>query len=76
MSKLKDVIIIDPWLNFADFANNVEQKFLGEYSQFFKFSEGTKLRLVDLFDECKIKMSEDIIEAVKEKYPQFLIKKN
>ena len=74
MSELKDVIIIDPWLGFADFANNVERRFMGEYANFFKFPEGTKLRLINISDDSGIKMTPEIIDAVKEKFPQLVMK--
>ena len=76
MSDLKDVIIIDPWLGFADFANNVEQRFMSEYSSFFKFPEGTKLRIINMSDDSGIKMTPEMIDAVKEQYPQFVVKKS
>ena len=73
MSELKDVIIIDPWLGFADFADRVERRFMSEYSNFFKFPEGTKLRIINMTDDCGIRMTPETINTVKQNYPQFVI---
>ncbi len=74
MSKLKDVIIIDPWLGFADFAPNIERKFKGEYSKFFGIKDEYDIALTP-FAPQGIKFDSEIIETLREKYPQFIITK-
>lgn len=75
MSKLKDVIIIDPWLNFADFAPNVERRFKGEYSKFFGISEDMDIALSP-YTPQGMRFDADTINTLREKYPQLIIQKD
>lgn len=75
LSKLKDVLIIDPWLGFADYAPNYERRITSEFSQFFKIPEGYRVGL-DPLPKGETKITDKVIEFFKEKFPQFTINKN
>ncbi len=74
LKNLKDTLIIDPWLGFADFAPNVERKFKGEYSKFFKIRDEYDIALTPYAPQG-IKFDKKTISALRKEYPQFILKK-
>ena len=75
MSELKDTIIIDPWLGFADFAPNVELKFKSEFSKFFKIPENLDIALSTSFPN-RIEYNNNIITELRKKFPKLVISPN
>ena len=74
-AKLKDVLIIDPWLGFADFAPKAEEKFLKEFSRFFCIEDGSKI-ILDVYKDLEPKITTKVIEYFRQHFPQFIIDKN
>lgn len=75
MSKEKDLIIIDPWLGFADYAQNIEQKYRSLFPSCFNL---TGLKAGEEFyirPSESMKFEEEEFTNLKEIYPEFIIKK-
>ena len=75
LSKLKDVLIIDPWLGFAEFAPKAEEMFQKEYSRFFGLEDGSKIHL-DSFSDMEPPVTKEVIEYFKQNFPQFIMDKS
>ena len=73
LSKMKDLLIIDPWLGFADFAPKYEQKILADFHKFFGLSDNTNIYL-NPYVNSEPKITEKVIKYFKEHFPQFIIK--
>lgn len=74
LSKMKDLLIIDPWLGFADFAPKYEQKIKTDFHKFFNLSDDINLYLHPNTGSCP-KITEKVIKYFRENFPQFIIKK-
>lgn len=72
LSKMKNAIIIDPWLGIVDFAPNAEIKFKSEYNQFFKIPNDYRLALsCHVFGEPEIKTQ--AAKNLREKFPNLIL---
>ncbi len=72
LSKMKNLLIVDPWLGFADFAPKYEQKIIADFHRFFGLPDKTSVYLNPYcFGEPKI--NEKIINYFREHFPQFVI---
>lgn len=74
LSKMKDLLIIDPWLGFVEFAPKFEQRILKDYNQFFHIPSGSQLGLFTNCDYDPI-ISKSLSEKFREMFPQLLIQK-
>ncbi len=72
LSKMKDVLIIDPWLGFAEFAPKYEQRIKTDYHQFFQISDDQSV-LLNPYVHCEPKVSTNVIEYFKKHFPQINI---
>ena len=76
LSKLKDVIIVDPWLGIADYAPKVEEKYLKDFKKFFE-KPGQKIDNLSFssFSDSfgLIELSNSDVQILKNKFPQFQI---
>ncbi len=73
LSKLKDTLIIDPWLGIAEYAPKYEQLISSAYNRFFGIEDYHSVCLSTAgFGEPKI--SENLVKYFAHKYPQFFIK--
>ena len=75
LSKLKDVLIIDPWLGFAEFAPKAGEMFQKEYGRFFGLEEGNIIHL-DPLNNMEPHVTKEVIEYFRRHFPQFIINKN
>lgn len=73
-AKLKDVLIIDPWLGFAEFAPKAEEKFLKEYNQFFNLEDGSRI-ILDNYKDYEPTVTDQVIRYFRQHFPQFIIDK-
>lgn len=74
LSKMKDLLIIDPWLGFADFAPKYERKIIADYFKFFGLKEDKTSVYLNPFCFHEPKISEKVINYFRENFPQFIIK--
>lgn len=73
LSKMKNLLIIDPWLGFADFAPKYEQKIKTGYDKFFGLTEDTSLYL-NPNSGSEPKITQKVVNYFQENFPQFIIK--
>ena len=74
LSKMKDLLIIDPWLGFADFAPKYERKIIADYFKFFGLKENKTSVYLNPHCFGEPKISEKVINYFRENFPQFIIK--
>ena len=75
LSKMKDLLIIDPWLGFADFAPKYEQKIKADYHRFFGLSKDTSVYL-NPYCYKEPNITEKVINYFREHFPQLIINKD
>lgn len=69
---LKNIIVIDPWLGFADYANNAVVRYNSEFSSFLELDKYVPIH----FDvNSNPEVSQKTIDYMKKTYPQFIMKK-
>ena len=74
LGNLKNTIIIDPWLGFAEFAPNTEIKFKSEFNKFFQIPDGYSIALnTGGFGEPEI--PPESIEKLRKLFPNLILKK-
>lgn len=72
MSKLKDVIIIDPWLGIADFAQNAAMKYQNIFRKYLKLDI---LNHVNINPNAQVMpIPEKDFEALKKEFPSLILK--
>ncbi len=71
---LKNMIIIDPWLGFADYAHNAIIKYNSEYAKFLAL--GNKYVKLLFTSEQNPKITQSTIDYLKCNFPQFIQKKD
>lgn len=74
LSKMKDVLIVDPWLGFVDYAPNAERKFKYDFGKLFKIPEDCDVML-NPYAGSAPEVTESMAEFFKKNFPQFFIKK-
>lgn len=74
LTKLKNILIVDPWLGFVDYAPNAELKFKYDFAKFFKIPEDFSLML-NSYTHSEPEVSENAINFFKKNFPQFIINK-
>lgn len=72
LSHQKDVIIIDPWLGIADYAQNIENRYR-DCSNIFKLPENVRLA-ADTHVKESDTISENLFKTLKEMFPELIIK--
>lgn len=72
-SDLKNIIVIDPWLGFADFANNAVVRYNSEFSRFL----GLENKYEKLFFDTNVnpEISEKTVEFMRKTFPNLIQKK-
>lgn len=73
LSKMKDLLIADPWLGFVDFAPKYEQKILADYHKFFGLKDKSKVYL-NPSSAGEPTITENVINYFREHFPQLIIK--
>lgn len=69
LSKCKDVIIIDPWLGFADFAPKMQEKYNKDYSHLLDISANENLVISPQYLSHTDRLFNKDAELLKEKFP-------
>lgn len=72
LSKMKDLLIIDPWLGFADFAPKYEQKIKSDYHRFFQIPDGDSI-VLNPYVNPEPEISENLINYFKKHFPNMNI---
>lgn len=74
LSKMKNLLIIDPWLGFADFAPKYEQKIKADFHRFFGLADDASVALnPHCYSEPKV--TERVANYFREHFPQLIISK-
>ncbi len=71
---LKNIIVIDPWLGFADYANNAVVRYNSEFSGFLGLQKNYVPIHFDVNPNPEI--SQQTVDYMKKTYPQFIQKKD
>ena len=71
-SKIKNVIVIDPWLGIADFAENVAMKYQNIFRKHLKLNTSTHVKINPNAQVMPI--SEKDFEALKKEFPNLILK--
>ena len=71
LSRQKDVIIIDPWLGIADYAQNIENRYR-ENSNVFKLPDGIHIA-ADTHVKEDDTISERLFDNLREMFPELII---
>ena len=74
LSKLKDILIVDPWLGLVDYAPVADLKFKYDFARFFKIPDGYNIML-NPYTNKEPDVTENIFNFFKNNFPQFFIKK-
>ena len=74
LSKMKDLLIADPWLGFVDFAPKYEQKIIADYFKFFGLKEDKTSVYLNPFCFHEPKINEKVINYFREHFPQLILK--
>ena len=72
MSKIKNVIIIDPWLGIADFAQNAAMKYQNIFRKHLRLDKSTHVNINP--DALVMPIPERDIEALKKEFPNLILK--
>lgn len=75
LSKLNNVLIIDPWLGFADYAPQAEARFKSDFHKFFKIPDGYSIML-NPYTTKEPKITDKVITFFRENFPQLIIDKS
>ncbi|MDE6138622.1 MAG: hypothetical protein K2F57_04050, partial [Candidatus Gastranaerophilales bacterium] len=75
LSKMKNMLIIDPWLGFADFAPKYERKIISDYYKFFGLKEDKTSIYLNPHCFREPEINEKIINYFRKHFPQFIINK-
>ncbi len=70
---LKNIIVIDPWLRFADFANNAIVRYNSEFSRCMGLEDKYEKLFFYLWPNPNI--SDKVIQYIRETFPHFIQKK-
>ena len=70
---LKNIIVIDPWLGFADYANNAVVRYNSEFAGFLGL--GKKYVPIHFDVHPNPEISQQTVDYMKKTYPQFIQKK-
>ena len=76
MSKLKDVIVVDPWLGIADYAPNVAVQYESEYSKFIgRFNDTKNINgyYLNVTEGQPYDVDQETIKYFKAHYPNLFI---
>lgn len=71
-NKMKDLLIIDPWLGFADFAPKYEQRIKTDYHQLFQIPDNQSI-ILDPYANNEPVVTPKVIEYFKKHFPQLNI---
>ena len=71
LTRQKNVIIIDPWLGIADYAQNMENRYR-ECSNIFKLPDGVHLA-ADTHIKENDAITENLFKNLKEMFPELII---
>lgn len=69
----KKIIIIDPWLGIADYADRVFKLYKTRYNNFFRMANSQQF---DLQMKSQLQLTESELNYFRKEYPQFLYKSN
>ena len=72
MSDMKDVVIIDPWLDIADYAPNVAQEYKNQYPHLLNIKPEEEVFMAP--DRFNFILTEKIFDDVKSEFPEFILK--
>ena len=71
LTRQKDVIIIDPWLGIADYAQNIENRYK-DFSDIFKLPEGIHLAADTHVKEEDI-IPQKMFKNLREMFPELIV---
>ncbi len=74
MSDMKDAIIIDPWLDLADYAPNVAQEYKNQYPHFLNIKNDDEVFMTP--DRFGFILQEKDFDEVKKEFPELVFKEN
>lgn len=72
-SDLKNIIVIDPWLGFADFANNAVVRYNSEFAKFLGLENKYEKLFFDTYANPEI--SSKTVEFIQKAFPKLIQKK-
>lgn len=75
LNKLNNVVVIDPWLGFADYAPRAESRFKSDFHNFFKIPDGYSIML-NPYTTKEPKITDKVTAFFRENFPQFIIDKS
>lgn len=70
---LEKMIIIDPWLGFADYGHNAVVRYNSEFSKYLGLKDN-QFEKLDFVSEQNPAISSNTVDYVREKFPQFIQK--
>ena len=71
MSDMKDVIVIDPWLDIADYAPNVAQEYKNQYPHLLRIKPGDEVFMAP--DRFNFVLKEENFKDAREEFPELIL---